>query len=190
MKEKYISRVDSYKSGMFGYLLRLYRNNSVLFQEWFSDKDYGSKDRALQAAMEARKRKMKAYNYIPGGDSGMRQWKPVLQTRDPKSNTGILGISKGRDLKKNENGEVVREYPYFQVNYVEEKGKRKTKKFYITKKRDRKEALKQAKEFRSAKEVSARMAAVEHNREIARQLVEEENIRRKELEKKQTVKRK
>lgn len=174
MKEKYISRVDSFKSGMFGYLLRLYKGRGVLFQQWFSDKEYGGKAKALDAAIKIRDRKMVEYNYKPGGDPDLKPWKPVLHDRKVMSNTGYLGIYESKEYKKLKDGSL-RECPYIAVSYVEERGKPKSKKFYIGKKRTREQALEEAIKFRSAKEISARAAAIEYNREVQKRMIEEEN---------------
>ncbi len=173
MKEKYISRVDSYKSSMFGYLVRLYRGKSVLWQEWFPDKKYGGKEKALKAARSQRDKMMKELNYKPGGDQSLRKWQPIKKDRQTRSNTGHLGIWESGYTKKRKSG--VKEYRYIAVTYVEEKGKNKTKRFYFKDEKGRKEAMKKAIKFREEKELSARIAAAEYNREVLKRQIEEEN---------------
>ncbi|HID38843.1 MAG TPA: hypothetical protein EYP36_04940 [Calditrichaeota bacterium] len=173
MKEKYISRVDSYKSSMFGYLVRLYRGKSVLWQEWFPDKKYGGKEKALKAAISQRDKMMKELNYKPGGDKALRKWQPIKKDRKTRSNTGHLGIWESGYTKKRKSG--VKKYRYIAVTYVEEKGKNKTQRFYFKDEEGRKAAMKKAIEFRNAKELSARIAAAEYNREVIKRQIEAEN---------------
>ncbi len=174
MKEKYISRVDSSKSKMYGYLLRLYKDKGVLFQQWFPDKKYGGKEAAFEAAKEVRSAKIAELNYNPGGGLSSLRWKPVLLDREPKSNTGYLGVYESHEFKKLRDGSK-KKSSYIAASYVEEKGKSKLKKFYFGKKRTREEALKEAVRFRSAKELSLRIAAVEYNRKLQQQIIEAEN---------------
>jgi len=172
-KEKYISRVDSEKSGMFGYLLRLYKGKGVLFQFWFSDKKYGGKEKTLKAAIKMRDQKIKDLSYNPNEN---RKWQPIQRTKKVKSNTGYLGIYESSYSKKNLDGNK-KEYAYFAVSYTENKGENKIKRFYVTQKRSRNEALRLAIDFRESKEISARLAAVEYNRKIDERLVKAENSR-------------
>jgi len=183
MKEKYISRVDSYKSSMFGYLVRLYRGKGVLWQQWFPDKKYGGKEKALKAAITMRDKMMKELNYTPGGDKALRKWQPIKHNRKTRSNTGHLGIWESGYSKKRKSG--VKEYRYIAVTYVEEKGKNKTKRFYFKDEKGRKEALNKAIKFRESKELSARLAAAEYNREVIKRQVEAENkLKEKAVKKK------
>ncbi len=174
MKERYISRVDSSKSKMYGYLLRLYKNKSVLFQQWFPDKKYGGKETALKEAIRVRNAKMAEYNYNPGSGLSNLSWKPVQLDREPKSNTGYLGVYESHEYKKLKDGSK-KKSSYIAASYVEEKGKSKLKKFYFGNKRTREEALKEAVRFRSAKELSLRAAAVEYNRKLQERFIEAEN---------------
>ncbi|MBD3226517.1 MAG: hypothetical protein GF313_17460 [Caldithrix sp.] len=180
MKEKYISRVDSEKSKMYGYLVRLYRGKGVLFQQWFPDREYGGKEKCFEAAKAMRDKKIVELNYHQLKGPKNREWKPVQSSQKPRSNTGHLGIYESQDYKKLKDG-TLRENPYIAVSYVETKGQSRTKKFYIGKKRNREQALKEAVEFRNAKEISARIAAVEYNRELQKRLIEEENKLRKKV---------
>ncbi len=182
MKEKYISRVDSEKSKMYGYLIRLYRGNEVLFQQWIADKKNGGKEKALQKAIKIRDEKIKKLNYNPSDGKSNRQWKPVLAKREATSNTGHLGVYESHDFRKLKDGSKTKCY-YIAASYVEGKGKSKIKKFYYGRKRTREEALQEAIKFRAAKEVSARLAAVEYNRKLTERLVKAENKVRKEMEK-------
>lgn len=174
MKEKYISRVDSSKSKMYGYLLRLYKNKGVLFQQWFPDKKYGGKEGSLVEAIRVRDSKITELNYHPGGGLSNLGWKPVHLDRKPKSNTGYLGVYESHEFKTLKDG-TKKESCYFAASYVEEKGKPRLKKFYYGRKRTREEALQNAIKFRSAKELSLRAAAVEYNRKIQERFIEAEN---------------
>ena len=100
MKEKYISRVDSSKSKMYGYLVRLYRGKGVLFQEWLSDNKYGGQEKALEAAITIRDKKIADLNYYPGNGHTYREWKPVLRGRTARSNTGHMGVYESYEFKK------------------------------------------------------------------------------------------
>ena len=173
MKEKYISRVDSEKSNMYGYLVRLYKGSEVLFQKWISDNKYGGKEKALKSAISIRDQKIKDLNYLDKSGASNRTWRAV-QKASVRSNTGYQGIYESREMKRLKDG-TPREHPYFAVSYVEERGKPRTKKFYITAKRGREETLKLAIEFRKAREMSARAAAVEYNRALQKRLIEAEN---------------
>jgi len=174
MKHKYISRVDSSKSKMYGYLVRLYRGKGVLFQEWISDNKSGGKEKALKKAIEVRDSKIKDLNYSPGNGMTNREWKPVQIKKGTTSNTGHLGVYESHEFKTLKNG-TKRKCSYIAASYVEEKGKAKLKKFYIGPRRTREEAIKEAVKFRSAKEISARAAAVDYNRELQKRLIEAEN---------------
>lgn len=174
MKEKYISRVDSIKSNMYGYLLRLYKGKDVLFQQWFSDNKYEGKDKALTEAIVIRDSKISELNYYPGNGHTNREWRPVSQSRRTRSNIGHLGVYESHDYKKLKDGSK-RKCSYIAASYVEDKGKPKIKKFYIGTKRNRDQAIKEAIDFRSSKEVSLRMAAVEYNRNLQKRLIDAEN---------------
>ncbi len=174
MKEKYISRVDSEKSKMYGYLLRLYKDRGVLYQEWFSDKVYGGKDKSLRAALETRDRKIKELNYNPRDGLNNRPWRPIQFNKKPKSNTGHLGIYESHEFKTLKNGKQ-KKCTYIAVSYVEKKGRSRIKKFYIGKKRNRDEALEEAIQFRTAREFSVRAAAVEYNRDLQKRMIAAEN---------------
>lgn len=174
MKEKYISRVDSVKSKMYGYLLRLYKGKDVLFQQWFSDNKYDGKEKALAEAIAIRDTKISDLNYYPGNGHTNREWRPVGHNRRARSNIGHLGVYESHDYKKLKDG-TKRKCSYIAASYVEDKGKPKIKKFYIGTKRTRDKAIKEAIEFRSSKEVSLRIAAVEYNRKLQQRLIEAEN---------------
>ncbi len=183
IKEKYISRVDSEKSGMYGYLLRLYRGKGVLFQFWFSDKKYGGKEKTLKTALKLRDEKINELSYNPNVN---RKWQPVQLTKKIKSNTGHLGVYESSYAKKNKDGRRL-EYQYFAVSYTKNKGENKIKRFYITKKRSRKEALELAIQFREGKEISARIAAVEYNRQIDEKMINQENRNSKKRKKEEKI---
>ncbi len=189
MKEKYISRVDSEKSKMYGYLVRLYRGNEVLFQQWIADKKNGGKEKAHQLAIKIRDEKIKELNYNPGDGQSNRQWKPVLSKRKATSNTGHLGVYESHDFRKLKDGSKSK-CRYIAASYVEGKGQSRIKKFYYGHKRTREEALQEAIKFREAKEVSARLAAVEYNRKLTERLVEAENKVRAEMKKSNRRRRK
>ena len=174
MKEKYISRVDSPKSKMYGYLVRLYKGRGVLFQEWLSDSKYGGTEKAFEAAKKLRDDKIAELNYYPGNGHTNREWKPVQASRSAKSNLGILGVYESHEFKKLKDGSK-RKCSYIAASYVEDKGKPKIKKFYIGEKRNREQAIKEAVKFRSAKEISLRAAAVEYNRALQKRLIDAEN---------------
>lgn len=187
MKHKYISRVDSVKSKMYGYLIRLYHGKGVLYQKWVSDNMYGGKEKALEAALEIRDSKISELNYYPGNGLSNREWKPVALNRKPQSNTGHTGVYESREYKRKKDG-TVKVCRYIAASYVESRGKSKTKKFYIGKKRSREQAIKEAVEFRSAKEISVRAAAVEYNRDLQKRLIEAENKLNKEKKRSATKK--
>jgi len=174
MKEKYISRVDSEKSKMYGYLLRLYKGKDVLFQQWFSDNKYGGKDKSFSAAISTRDTKISELNYYPGNGHTNREWRPVGQNRRPRSNIGHLGVYESHDFKTLKDGSK-RKCSYIAASYVEDKGKPKIRKFYIGTKRTREQAIKEAIDFRKSREVSLRIAAVEYNRKLQQRLIEAEN---------------
>lgn len=174
MKHKYISRVDSSKSKMYGYLIRLYRGKGVLFQEWISDNKSGGKEEALKKAIEVRDYKIADLNYYPGNGMTNREWKPVQAKKGATSNTGHLGVYESHEFKKLKDG-TKKKCSYIAASYVEEKGKAKLKKFYIGIRRTREEAIKEAVKFRSAREISARAAAIEYNRELQQRLIQAEN---------------
>lgn len=174
MKYKYISRVDSSKSNMYGYLIRLYKGKGVLFQKWVADHLHGGKENALKVAIEIRDTKIKELNYHPGNGMTNREWRPVALERGAHSNTGHLGVYESREYKKLKDG-TVKTCHYIAASYVEERGKSKTKKFYYGNRRTKEQAIEEAVKFRAAKEISARAAAVEYNRALQRRMIEAEN---------------
>jgi hypothetical protein len=175
-KEKYISRVDSEKSKMFGYLVRLYRGSGVLWQQWFPDYKYGGEKGAFEAALNTRNTKIVELQYNPKQTRREhRFWRPVLDRQPPRSNTGHRGVTEGEYIKRDDKGEIIYVYHYFSVNFVEGKGKTRIRRFYVNKKWNRDEALQAAVKFRNEKELSAMASAIEYNNRMQKERIEAEN---------------
>lgn len=137
-----ISRIDSKHT--HGWYVRVYANGGVLKSKLFSDRLFGGKKKALDNAIKFRDhyQMVAALHKSKGRDS---RRKPYYK-KPPKNNTsGVVGVN---EVKTTMQGRKVH---YFQATWSED-GKPKSKKFYITSKRSRDEAYRQAVDLRKSKE--------------------------------------
>ncbi len=137
-----ISRIDSKHT--HGWYVRVYANGGVFTSKLFSDRLYGGKQTALNNAIKFRDHnKMVSELHKRQGRNPNR---PVYYTKPPKNNSsGIVGVN---EVTTKINGKPVH---YFQATWSED-GRPMSQKFYISKKRDKDTAFKQAVKLRRQKE--------------------------------------
>ena len=144
---KGISRMDA--GSTHGWFLRVYHHGEV-YRKFFSDSVFGSKEAALQAAIDHRDAYVHEHQieYLP------------FFTAPMKSNTtGVHGVSE--TFQHTRSGEKI---PCFSVFWAPRRNERRTKRFYVHHYDNREEALQAAAEFRKEKEreILARYQAGEH----------------------------
>lgn len=161
-KYRYISRIDSEDKHTHGWYVRV-KVGTALYQKLFSDKSFDGKRKALNAALD----------YRDELERRRADVKPAQKFRigypfSSKiiSNTGIAGISESW-LKVRK-----RIHHVFQVSWRDNLTQPRNKKYYVSKYANRNEALADAIEFRSAKEIE--MLKCYHDRlvQIKKQLLE------------------
>jgi hypothetical protein len=126
-----ISRVDSAKKRQHSWLARYYAADRIITKQ-FADGRYGSKEKAFKAAQEWLAEQKKIH---PARRSQL-EYAP-FQLQKPRSNTGILGISRTYDYARHDKS-IKQEC--FAVAYSDQ-GVRGCKKFYIHHYVDEQEAL-------------------------------------------------
>ena len=120
-KMKGISRIDS--KNTHGWYVRVYAESGVFASKLFSDKLYGSKDKALKNAFKFRDHnQMVADLYKRNLPKPKR--KRFFDKPGLNNSSGIVGVN---EVKTKVNG---REVHYYQATWSE-KGKSRSKKFYI-----------------------------------------------------------
>ncbi len=140
-KIKGINRVENEAHHQKGWLARHFLDGKKITRQ-FADKKYGDSKKSLQAALEWLQEQ---YQLNPGRP---RELYAPFQRVKPRSNTGILGISKTHDYARHDRS-IKQEV--FSVAYSED-GQRRCKKFYIHHYVDEREALADAILFRKEKE--------------------------------------
>lgn len=140
-KIKGINRVDNDAHHQHGWLARHFIDGKKITRQ-FADKKYGDRVKSLQAAREWL---AEQYQLQPGRP---REKYAPFQRCKPRSNTGILGISKTHDYARHDRS-IKQEV--FSVAYSED-GQRRCKKFYVHHYTDEREALADAVVFRKEKE--------------------------------------
>ncbi len=95
-KNKGISRIDS--GSTHGWFVRGYKNGKT-YSKLFSDKKWGGKRKAMDAAREYRNNLLKELELIPAKPRGRR-----IVFRDSRNTTGVLGVC--RTAKKSANGAI------------------------------------------------------------------------------------
>jgi len=118
--QKGISRIDS--GSTHGWFVRGYKNGKT-YSKLFSDKKFGSKERAYVKAVEFRDELLANLKQIPDSPRKRR-----LVFRDSRNTTGILGVC--RTTKKNPNGTITECYS---VSWRPEPGVQKCTSFSIRK---------------------------------------------------------
>ncbi len=109
-----ITRIDQEKKNTHGYYVRIQRDNNRI-STFFSDKRYGGKQKALEAAKEFR-------------DKEISKWEAVAKNPNvpisygKPTNTGELGIIKTTNGREHQ----------FVFNYTDDDGKYTCKTFYIS----------------------------------------------------------
>lgn len=137
-----ISRIDSRHT--HGWYVRVYANGGVFTSKLFSDRLYGGKQQALNNAIKFRDHnKMVADLHKRDGRNPNRR--PFYSKPPKNNNSGVVGVN---EVKTSIRG---REVHYFQATWSE-RGKANSRKFYVSKKRNREEAQRQAVDLRRSKE--------------------------------------
>lgn len=137
-KNKGISRIDS--SNTHGWYVRIYANGGVFTSKLFSDRQYGSKAKALESAVVFRDHNQMVAD-LQKSEGNYPPRKPFYK-KPPKNNvSGVVGVHKVISIIGG------KEMTYFQSTWNKD-GKLLTKKFYVTKKRTEEEAFEQAKAYR------------------------------------------
>jgi len=124
-KEKGISRIDS--GSTHGWFVRGYKNGKT-YSKLFSDKRWGGKNKALEAARAYRDELLQDLDKIPQKPRGRR-----IVYRDSRNTTGVLGVC--RTAKKSSKGTV---NECFSVSWRPEPGVQKCTSFSIRKYGERK----------------------------------------------------
>ena len=139
---KGISRIDS--KNTHGWYVRVYGNGGVYTSKLFSDRQYGTKQKALDSAKVYRDHEQMVAD-LNKKDMRKLSQKPFYK-KAPKNNaSGVVGV---HEVHSNVNDKEVR---YFQATWTEGR-KPKSKKFYVTESRTAKEAFRLAVEHRKTKE--------------------------------------
>lgn len=140
-KMKNINRIDS--NNTHGWYVRIYLNRKVFASKLFSDRIYGGKQQALKNALIYRDHNLMVADLHRTPQKSSR--KPIYKKPAKNNTSGIVGV--------NEVITTIREKPvhYIQATWSEEH-KPKSRKFYITKSRTRKEAFESAIALRKRKE--------------------------------------
>lgn len=122
---KYLIRIDSEKTKVIGWQVRLNRKGNYL-SKLFSDNVYGSKELAKIEAIIFRDQELKARG--EGLDTMNARVKVILSTLPSNNTSGILGVS--RTIAKERNGG---KFPLWQTSYINLEGKVKTRGFRVNK---------------------------------------------------------
>jgi hypothetical protein len=140
-KQKGINRVDNDAHHQHGFLARHFVDGEKITRQ-FSDKKYGGAEGAFKAAQE--------WLTEQAALRPARTWEthaPFQRSR-PRSNTGILGISRTHDYARHDRS---LKQEVFSVAFSDQ-GVRNCKKFYIHHYTDERDALADAIAFRKEKE--------------------------------------
>ncbi len=133
-KHKGISRIDT--ADTHGYYARVYHNCRT-YSKLFSDRVWGGKRKAMDAAIQWRQDEAKRIQKLAEKDPSYR--------KRARSNTGVIGVSK--TMKRNRNGTIS---PCYSVSWHPKPGIHKCTSFSIRRHGDKK-AFKLACEFREAR---------------------------------------
>jgi len=139
---KGISRIDS--KNTHGWYVRIYANGGVFTSKLFSDRQYGSKEKALKNAVAFRDHNQMVAE-LQKSDDQLLPRRPFYRKPPKNNSSGIVGVHK-ISTKVGE-----KETVYFQATW-NEGGKMHSKKYYITKTRSAQEAFDLAVAWRKSKE--------------------------------------
>ncbi len=143
---KGISRIDS--NNTHGWYVRIYAESGIFASKLFSDKLYGSKEKALANAI-----KFRDHNQMVADLYKRKLPKPkrkrFFDRPGLNNSSGIVGVN---EVKTVVNG---REVNYCQATWSDN-GKSRSKKFYINSRRTMNEARELAIEWRKSKETEIR----------------------------------
>ncbi len=166
-----ISRIDS--KNTHGWYVRVYANGGVFCSKLFSDRIYGSKEDALTAAKKYRDHNQEvADKYKREGRNPHR--KPLYSKAPRNNTTGQVGVN---EVEAVLNGRKVH---YFQATWSIN-GVPNSQKFYVSKKRTREQALKEAIACRKKMEKEVMKQYKAYVREIQKK--ERERLKRMNKEK-------
>jgi len=141
-KLKNISRIDS--KNTHGWYVRIYLNGKVFAAKLFSDKICGGKDKALKYAVLYRDHNQMVAD-LQRSTTRRKIRKPFFINPSRNNSSGIVGVNEVHTTIRG------RKVHYIQATWSED-GKPKSKKFYITKLRDKNESMKEAIKLRKIKE--------------------------------------
>ncbi len=141
-KNKGISRIDS--KNTHGWYVRIYANGGVFTSKLFSDRQYGSKEKAMEGAVKFRDHNQMVADLQKSTDNYPPRM-PFYNTAPKNNSSGVVGVHK---VNSKSGG---RDAVYFQATW-NDNGKMKTKKFYVTKKRTEQDAFELAVACRKQKE--------------------------------------
>jgi hypothetical protein len=137
-----ISRIDSKHT--HGWYVRVYANGGVLKSKLFSDRLFGGKQQALDNAIKFRDHYQMVAALHKSNDYDFRR-KPFYNRPYKNNTSGVVGVN---EVKTTVQGRPVH---YFEATWSE-KGKAKSKKFYVGSKRNRNQAFDMAVVLRKSKE--------------------------------------
>ncbi|HXG90798.1 MAG TPA: AP2 domain-containing protein [Blastocatellia bacterium] len=138
---KGISRIDQSKKNTHGWYVRV-RFNGTQRVKFFSDNQYGGKEKALEEAIRFRNRAEQ--------EMGKPRTDRLVIASNPRNRSGIMGIRRKTKVVKTENGERVVSNVY-EVSWNPEPG-RLCRTWVSIDKLGEKEALKEACRIRREKE--------------------------------------
>ena len=124
-QERYIIRIESPKSRLYGWQVRFNRKGSYL-SKLFSDSVHGSKDAAFQAAIAYRDNVLEERG--EGLETTEARVKVTLSSLPANNTSGILGVS--RSISTESNGG---HFPLWQSSWRDPTGKIKTKSYRVNK---------------------------------------------------------
>ena len=132
-----ISRTDS--KSTHGWFVRIYYGSSKVHRKFFTDSQFGGKEKALE---QAKKYKKEYQLENPPPEKLPFHRKPLSTNK-----TGVNGVSE--TFQRDRAGEKM---PCFQVFYAPQENERKMKRFYHHHYNSRNEAFEEAVKFRQEKE--------------------------------------
>lgn len=139
---KGISRIDSRNT--HGWYVRIYGNGGVYSSKLFSDRQFGSRQKALENARIYRDHEQMVAD-LNKKDMRRNNQRPFLRNPPRNNSSGVVGVHL---VNTTVNG---RNVSYYQATWTENK-KPRSKKFYIGAQRSKEEAFNMAYEYRKEKE--------------------------------------
>lgn len=155
-KLKNISRIDS--KNTHGWYVRVYLNGKVFAAKLFSDKICGGKEKALKYATLYRDHNQMVADLQRSQTKRVRR-KPFFSSTARKNSTGVIGVNEVHTTIRG------REVHYIQATWSEN-GQPRSKKFYVSRFRDRDGSMKEAIKLRKQKEKEMEKKWKEEKRKV------------------------